>query len=70
MWEAQLRRWVKLLLVTRILCRRWLSGQGWLQKVDVGSEATIKITTKDSDGNQRYDENDQIYVKVHSPSGN
>ena len=40
-----------------------------LQKGDIGSEATIKIKTKDTAGNQCYDENDEICIKVQSPSG-
>ena len=39
-----------------------------LQEGDVGSEATIKVKTKDSDGNQCCDENDQIFLKIQSPS--
>ena len=31
-----------------------------LQEGEVGSKATIKIKTRDFDGNQCYDENDQI----------
>ena len=38
-----------------------------LQEGDVGSKAIIKITTKDSDGNQCQDENDQIFVKIRPP---
>ena len=43
-------------------------GSG-LQEPDVGSEATIKITTKDSHENKCYEEEDQIHVKVQTPSG-
>ena len=39
-----------------------------LQEGDVGSEATIKVKTKDSDGNQCCDENDQIFLKIQSSS--
>ena len=39
-----------------------------LQEGDVGSEAIIKVKTKDSDGNQCCDENDQIFLKIQSPS--
>ena len=43
-------------------------GSG-LYQGDVGSVATIKISTKDSDGNQCYDKDDKIDMKVQSPSG-
>ena len=43
-------------------------GSG-LYQGDVGSAATIKIRTKDSDGNQCYDKDDKIDMKVQSPSG-
>ena len=43
-------------------------GSG-LYQGDVGSVATIKIRTKDSDGNQCYDKDDKIDMKVQSPSG-
>ena len=43
-------------------------GKG-LQEADVGSEATFVIRTKDSNGKQCYDKNDQIIVKVETPSG-
>ena len=43
-------------------------GSG-LYQGDVGSLATIKIRTKDSDGNQCYDKEDKIDMKVQSPSG-
>ena len=39
-----------------------------LQEGDVGSEAIIKVKTKDSDGNQCCDENNQIFLKIQSPS--
>ena len=42
-------------------------GKG-LQEADVGTEAQFVITTKDSDGKQRYDDDDQIIVKVQTPS--
>ena len=40
-----------------------------LKNGNLGSEATIKITTKDFDGNWCYDDMDQIHVQVQSPSG-
>ena len=40
-----------------------------LHEGDVGSEATIKLTTKDAGGDQCYDENDRIYMTVRSPAG-
>ena len=40
-----------------------------LYQGDVGSVTTIKIRTKDSDGNQCYDKDDKIDMKVQSPSG-
>ena len=43
-------------------------GSG-LYQGDVGSVATIKIRTKDSDGNQCYDKDDKIDMKVQPPSG-
>ena len=43
-------------------------GSGLYQR-DVGSVATVKIRTKDSDGNQCYDKDDKIDMKVQSPSG-
>ena len=43
-------------------------GKG-LQEADVEREATFVIRTKDSNGKQCYDENDQIIVKVETPSG-
>ena len=43
-------------------------GSG-LYQGDVGSVATIKIRTKDSDGNHCYDKDDKIGMKVKSPSG-
>ena len=43
-------------------------GKG-LQEADVESEATFVIRTKDSNGKQCYDENDQVIVKVETPSG-
>ena len=42
-------------------------GKG-LQEADVGTEAQFVITTKDSDGKQCYDDDDQIIVKVKTPS--
>ena len=42
-------------------------GKG-LQEADVGTEAQFVITTKDSDGKQCYDDDDQIIVKVQTPS--
>jgi len=43
-------------------------GRG-LREADVGSEATFEIRTKDSNGKQCYHEDDQIIVKVETPSG-
>ena len=43
-------------------------GKG-LQEADIGTEAQFVITTKDSDGKQCYDDDDQIIVKVQTPSG-
>ena len=43
-------------------------GKG-LQEADVEREATFVIRTKDSNGKQCYDEDDQIIVKVETPSG-
>ena len=43
-------------------------GKG-LKEADVGSEAEFFITTKDSNQKQCYDEDDQIIVKVVTPSG-
>ena len=45
-----------------------IEGTG-LKNVYLGKEATIKITTKDFDGNWCYDDMDQIHVQVQSPSG-
>ena len=43
-------------------------GKG-LRKADVGSNAHFVITTKDSNGKQCYDEDDQIVVKIQTPPG-
>ena len=43
-------------------------GKG-LREADVGNEAEFLITTKDSNQEQCYDEDDQIIVKVKTPSG-
>ena len=43
-------------------------GRG-LKEAEVGSEAEFLITTKDSNQKQCYDEDDQIIVKVVTPSG-
>jgi len=43
-------------------------GKG-LQEAEVGNETHFVITTKDSSRKQCYDENDQIIVKVETPSG-
>ena len=43
-------------------------GKG-LKEADVESEAEFLITTKDSNQKQCYDEDDQIIVKVETPSG-
>ena len=43
-------------------------GKG-LKEADVGNEAEVVITTKDSNQKQCYDEDDQIIVKVETPSG-
>ena len=58
----------RVVIVTTDPLQSVAEGTG-LQEVKLGSEATFKITTKDSDGNKFYDENDQIQVKVQSPSG-
>ena len=58
----------RVVIVTTDPLQSVAEGPG-LQEVNLGSEATFKITTKDSDGNKFYDENDQIQVKVQSPSG-
>ena len=43
-------------------------GKG-LKEADVGNEAEVVIITKDSNQKQCYDEDDQIIVKVETPSG-
>ena len=43
-------------------------GKG-LKEADVGNQAKFVITTKDSNQKQCYDEDDQIIVKVETPSG-
>ena len=43
-------------------------GKG-LKKADIGNQAKFVITTKDSNQKQCYDEDDQIVVKVKTPSG-
>ena len=43
-------------------------GKG-LKEADAGNEAEFLITTKDSNQKQCYDEDDQIIVKVETPSG-
>ena len=43
-------------------------GKG-LKEADVGNEAEFLITTKDSNQKQCYDEDDQMIVKVVTPSG-
>ena len=43
-------------------------GKG-LKEAEVRKEANFVITTKDSNQKQRYDEDDQIIVKVETPSG-
>ena len=43
-------------------------GKG-LKEADVGNDAEFLITTKDSNQKQCYDEDDQIIVKVVTPSG-
>ena len=43
-------------------------GKG-LKEADVGNEAEVVITTKDSNQKQCYNEDDQINVKVETPSG-
>ena len=43
-------------------------GKG-LKEADVENEAEFLITTKDSNQKQCYDEDDQIIVKVVTPSG-
>ena len=58
----------RVVIVTTDPLQSVAEGTG-LQKVKLGSEAKFKVTTKDSDGNKFYDENDQIQVKVQSPSG-
>ena len=58
----------RVVIVTTDPLQSVAEGTG-LQEVKLGSEATFKITTKDSDGNTFYDENDQIQVEVQSPSG-
>ena len=58
----------RVVIVTTDPLQSVAEGRG-LQEVKLGSEAKFKITTKDSDGNKFYDENDQIQVKVQSPSG-
>ena len=40
-----------------------------LHEGDVGSEATIRVMTKDAGGDQCYDENDKICMTVRSPAG-
>ena len=45
-----------------------VEGKG-LKEADVGIEAEFVITTKDSNQNQCYDEDDQISVKLETPSG-
>ena len=42
-------------------------GKG-LEEAEVGSEARFVITAKDSNGKPSYEENDQIIVKVQTPS--
>ena len=43
-------------------------GKG-LKEADVGNKAEVVITTKDSNQKQCYDEDDQIIMKVETPSG-
>ena len=43
-------------------------GKG-LREAEAGNETQFVITTKDSNGKQCYDENDQVIVKVETPSG-
>ena len=45
-----------------------VEGKG-LKEADVGNEAAFLITTKDSNQKQCYDEDDQISVKLETPSG-
>ena len=45
-----------------------VEGKG-LKEADVGNEAEFAITTKDSNQKQCYDEDDQISVKLETPSG-
>ena len=45
-----------------------VEGKG-LKEADVGNEAEFLITTKDSNQKQCYDEDDQISVKLETPSG-
>ena len=45
-----------------------VEGKG-LTEADVGNEAEFVITTKDSNQKQCYDEDDQISVKLETPSG-
>ena len=58
----------RVVIVTTDPLQSVAEGRG-LQEVKLGSEAKFKITTKDSEGNKCYDENDQIQVKVQSSSG-
>ena len=43
-------------------------GKG-LKEVELGAETNFTVTTRDSGGNQSYNEQDQVTVKIRSPTG-
>ena len=48
--------------------KSFAEGQG-LKEAELGVETNFKVTTRDSQRNQFYDEEDQVIVKVHTASG-
>ena len=43
-------------------------GKG-LKEAELGAETNFTISTRDSEGNQSYDQQDQVTVKIRSPTG-
>ena len=43
-------------------------GKG-LKEAELGAETNFTVTTRDSGGNQFYNEQDQVTVRIHSPTG-
>ena len=45
-----------------------IEGNG-LKEAEMGNETDLTVITRDSDGNQRYNEEDRVTVKIRLPKG-